>query len=117
MRQSAFLCLATAATIMSSVGVNVAATTSAAIRHADPNARNLLHQRVSGFPKTDHVQVDAIRGTVPPRGSTGWHVHLYPQTSYLLSGTLVLQNGDGSQIARIREGQANAEPAGVLMRD
>jgi len=116
MRHSALFCVATVALIANSASVHAAATRSAVTGRADANSRILLHQRVTNFPKTGDVQIDVIRGTVPPGGSTGWHVHLYPQTSYMLSGSLILQHRDGSRIANMQAGQANVEPAGVVMR-
>ncbi|MBC5829120.1 MAG: cupin domain-containing protein [Candidatus Eremiobacteraeota bacterium] len=62
------------------------------------------------------MQIVVIRATVPPHGSTRWHVHLYPQASYMLSGTLILQDRKGSRIAQMRAGEAKVEPAGVILR-
>ena len=40
------------------------------------------------YPQTSAPQVTAVKVTIPPGASTGWHEHPFPCYAYILSGTL-----------------------------
>lgn len=117
MRQSALLrCTAIALLAGALTAANLTAVRIDAAPAPVFQLKQLLRQRVTGLPKSDPVQVGVYRGTIPPGGASPWHVHLYPQASYMLAGTIVLQRRDGSRIIEMHAGQANIEPAGEVMR-
>ncbi len=43
------------------------------------------------YPSTDKPQVTALRVTIPPGASTGWHEHPFPCYAYILSGVLTVE--------------------------
>jgi len=46
------------------------------------------------YPSTTNPQVTALRVTIPPGASTGWHEHPSPCYAYILSGVLTLELRD-----------------------
>lgn len=64
------------------------------------------------YPKFDNAEVTALKITLKPGKSTGWHKHDIPLFAYIIQGTLTVDLGDGKQ-RTFEAGSAVAEAIGL----
>jgi len=43
------------------------------------------------FPASEDDEITVLKITIPPGGSTGWHIHEFPLVAYVQSGTLTVE--------------------------
>ena len=71
--------------------------------------------RYSHYP-AGQPQLTTIRLTLAPHTVLPWHTHPFPNSVYVLSGTLTLRDRDDGKTLVVREGQAVGESVNVVHR-
>jgi len=61
-------------------------------------------------------QLTTIRLTLAPHTALPWHTHPFPNSVYVLSGTLILQDRDDGKTLVVHQGQAVGESVDVVHR-
>lgn len=61
-------------------------------------------------------QLTTIKLTLAPHTALPWHTHPFPNSVYVLSGTLTLRNRDDGKTLVVQEGQAVGESVGIVHR-
>ena len=61
-------------------------------------------------------QLTTIKVTLAPHTALPWHTHPFPNSVYVLSGTLTLRNRDDGKTLVVRQGQAVGESVDVVHR-
>jgi len=61
-------------------------------------------------------QLTTIRLTLAPHTALPWHTHPFPNSVYVLSGTLTLQDRDDGKTLVVHQGQAVAESVDLVHR-
>jgi len=65
---------------------------------------------------TGQPQLTTIRLTLAPHTVLPWHAHPFPNSVYVLSGTLTLRDRDDGKTLVVHQGQAVGESVGVVHR-
>ena len=65
---------------------------------------------------TGQPQLTTIKLTLAPHTALPWHTHPFPNSVYVLSGTLTLRNRDDGKTLVVQEGQAVGESVGIVHR-
>ena len=61
-------------------------------------------------------QLTTIKLTLAPHTALPWHTHPFPNSIYVLSGTLTLRDQDDGKTLVVHQGQAVGESVGVVHR-
>jgi quercetin dioxygenase-like cupin family protein len=69
----------------------------------------------TAYPK-GQPELTTVRITIPAHSSLPWHTHDMPNTAYLLSGHLTVEERDTGRKATYRAGEAFAESVGNVHR-
>lgn len=65
---------------------------------------------------TGQVELTTIKVTLAPHTALPWHTHPFPNSVYVLSGTLTLQDRDDGKSLVVHQGQAVGESVDVVHR-
>lgn len=65
---------------------------------------------------TGQPQLTTIRLTLAPHSVLPWHTHPFPNSVYVLSGTLTLRDRDDGKTLVVHQGQAVGESVDVVHR-
>jgi quercetin dioxygenase-like cupin family protein len=65
---------------------------------------------------TGQPQLTTIKVTLAPHTALPWHTHPFPNSVYVLSGTLTLRDRDDGKVLVVHQGQAVAESVDVVHR-
>ena len=65
---------------------------------------------------TGQPQLTTIKLTLAPHTALPWHSHPFPNSVYVLSGTLTLQDRDDGKTLVVHQGQAVGESVDVVHR-
>ena len=65
---------------------------------------------------TGQPQLTTIKLTLAPHTALPWHTHPFPNSVYVVSGTLTLRDRDDGKSLVVHEGQAVAESVDVVHR-
>ena len=65
---------------------------------------------------TGQVQLTTIKVTLAPHTALPWHTHPFPNSVYVLSGTLTLRDRDDGKALVVHQGQAVGESVDVVHR-
>jgi quercetin dioxygenase-like cupin family protein len=93
-----------------------------AIRVASGHREILLQttQSWNGTPYSHYPsgppQLTTIKVTLAPHTALPWHTHPFPNSVYVLSGTLTLRDRDDSKTLVLHQGQAIGESVDVVHR-
>jgi quercetin dioxygenase-like cupin family protein len=95
-------------------------TTNPAAAH---EATEILLQRTASWNDVPYAaypqgqpQLTTVRITIPAHSSLPWHVHDMPNSAYILSGQLTVEEQDTGRQATFRTGEAFAESVGNIHR-
>jgi quercetin dioxygenase-like cupin family protein len=96
---------------------------SAAAPTVQAGVRQVLLQTTqswNGKPYTHYPkgkpQLTTIRVTLAPHTALPWHTHPFPNSVYVLSGTLTLRDKDSGKTLVVHQGQAAAESVNDVHR-
>jgi len=99
-----------------------------ALAHNQSNHTETGHREIvlattqswNGKPYTHYpagqLQLTTIRLTLAPHTALPWHTHPFPNSVYVLSGTLTLQDRDDGKTLVVHQGQAVGESVDVVHR-
>ncbi|MGB9098007.1 cupin domain-containing protein [Erwinia sp.] len=62
-------------------------------------------QSCEGYPK-GKPQISVMRMSLPPHSELPWHIHSMPNTAYVLSGQLTIEDKDTGNTHRVEAGEA-----------
>jgi quercetin dioxygenase-like cupin family protein len=65
---------------------------------------------------TGQPELTTIKVTLAPHTALPWHTHPFPNSVYVLSGTLTLRDRDDGKTLVVHQGQAVAESVDVVHR-
>ena len=65
---------------------------------------------------TGQPELTTIKVTLAPHTALPWHTHPFPNSVYVLSGTLTLRDRDDGKILVVHQGQAFGESVNVVHR-
>lgn len=65
---------------------------------------------------TGQPQLTTIKLTIAPHTALPWHTHPYPNSVYVLSGTLTLHDRDSGKTRVLHQGEAAAEEVDAVHR-
>lgn len=85
--------------------------------------REILLQATKSWNGTPYVhyptgqpELTTIKVTLAPHTALPWHTHPFPNSVYVLSGTLTLRDRDDGKTLVVHQGQAVAESVNVVHR-
>ncbi|MDR6916644.1 quercetin dioxygenase-like cupin family protein [Pseudomonas sp. 3296] len=61
-------------------------------------------------------ELTVLRLKIPANTQLPWHTHAMPNTGYVLSGELMIENKDNGQTRRVKQGEAVAEMVDIAHR-
>ncbi|WP_084080774.1 cupin domain-containing protein [Edaphobacter aggregans] len=65
---------------------------------------------------TGQPQLTTIKVTIPPHTALPWHTHPFPNSAYVLSGTITLHDRDSGKTLVMHQGQAFGESVDTAHR-
>ena len=65
---------------------------------------------------TGQPQLTMIKVTIPPHTALPWHTHPFPNSAYVLSGTITLYDRDSGKTLVMHQGQAFGESVDTVHR-
>jgi quercetin dioxygenase-like cupin family protein len=65
---------------------------------------------------TGQPQLTTIKVTIPPLTALPWHTHPFPNSAYVLSGTITLHDRDSGKTLVMHQGQAFGESVDTVHR-
>jgi quercetin dioxygenase-like cupin family protein len=102
-------------TLLAGASLTVILAQNAAIRVATGQREVLLQatQSWNGKPYTHYPtgqpQLTTLKVTIAPHTALPWHTHPFPNSVYVLSGTLTLHDRDSGKTLVVHQGQAVGE--------
>ena len=92
-------------------------------KHVATGARQILLSATQSWNGTPYAhypagqpQLTTIKVTLAPHTALPWHTHPFPNSVYVLSGTLTLRDRDDDKALVVHQGQAVAESVNVVHR-
>ena len=110
------------AVILAGAGLTAVIAANDAKTVASARAEILLQttQSWNGKPYTHYPtgqpQLTTIRMTIAPHTALPWHIHPFPNSVYVLSGTLTLQDKASGKTREVHQGQAVGESVDDIHR-
>jgi quercetin dioxygenase-like cupin family protein len=111
-----------------SVAVVLGATVTVALAQSEATRVESGHREIllettkswNGTPYTQYPagqpQLTTIKVTLAPHTALPWHTHPFPNSVYVLSGTLTLRDRADGKTLVVHQGQAVGESVGVVHR-
>ena len=91
--------------------------------HADSGHRDLVLETTKSWNGTAYThyptgqpELTTIKLTLAPHTALPWHTHPFPNSVYVLSGTLTLRDRDDGKTLVVHQGQAVGESVDIVHR-